>query len=153
MKAGVFFLIFFSSLMVVLVVLAPVLEAWGQDNAGAFLRISFSDLCHQLHHRSFHILGHPMAVCARDFGIYAGMLIGSLAVLFWGDQLKELPAWLILVATVPIALDGGTQFIGLRESSNILRLLTGLIFSIPLPFYLAKPIDEIYSGLGRYLTL
>ncbi|MGH2487853.1 MAG: DUF2085 domain-containing protein, partial [Ktedonobacterales bacterium] len=35
-----------------------------------------------------------------------------------------------VVCILPMVLDGGTQFFGLRESSVWLRLLTGAIFGI-----------------------
>ena len=39
---------------------------------------------------------------------------------------------LMFVGLIPMALDGLTQFLGLRESNNYLRLVTGLICGLVL---------------------
>jgi uncharacterized membrane protein len=43
----------------------------------------------------------------------------------------------LLVAAVPLILDGGTQLIGLRESTNLIRAITGFLFGSAMAFYLA----------------
>lgn len=87
--------------------------------------------------------GLKLPVCARDVGIYGGMLLGGV---FWVLKKRKDPGawpsiiWLI-IAVIPTALDGTTQLFGMRESTNALRLWTGLIlgaaiacFVIPLCF-------------------
>ena len=43
--------------------------------------------------------------------------------------------WIILVFT-PIILDVFTQTIGLRESTNIIRIITGALAGFTAPFYI-----------------
>ncbi|GAB4281522.1 MAG: hypothetical protein Kow0056_16980 [Coriobacteriia bacterium] len=90
-------------------------------------------LCHQLPERSFFGGGVQVPVCARDTGIYIGLVI-SLAVLALierGRRPDELPRWPVLALGVAfvgaMGLDGVTQLLGLRESTNDLRLITGLM--------------------------
>lgn len=90
-------------------------------------------LCHQLPERSFFGGGVQLPVCARDTGIYIGILV-SLALISWlhqGSRPRELPTrsgWIaiaLMIATM--ALDGGTEYAGLRSTTNELRLITGLL--------------------------
>jgi len=67
-----------------------------------------------------------MPICARCLGIYAGLLVGLLAfrVLPWfTERAMRIAAFL---AVTPLAIDGLTQLAGLRESTNPLRLATGI---------------------------
>lgn len=101
---------------------------------GAFLYLFFSPICHQLPERSFFLLNHQLPVCARCTGIYYGAFLGS----FFARRKSPSP-WYLVIALIPMALDGGTQLL-FRESSNILRLATGLIAGFAVVFYL-------YAGL------
>jgi uncharacterized membrane protein len=77
--------------------------------------------CHQRPERSFFLDGRQVPICARCFGV----LIGTAMVPLYCHNL--------LVATVLIAamfLDGGTQLLRLRESTNWLRFITGIGFAI-----------------------
>jgi uncharacterized membrane protein len=83
--------------------------------------------------------GYQFAVCARDFAIYLMMMVGGIAYFLTHrkniDQDTTPPMWILVIALIPIALDGGTQYIGLRESTNFLRLVTGAITGFIVPFY------------------
>jgi uncharacterized membrane protein len=102
-------------------------------------------LCHQLPERSFFGGGMQLPVCARDTGIYVGFAVALLIVwaLDRGRRASEVPplgASIILAGFVVIMmLDGLTSYAGWRETSNSLRLLTGLMtgfaltaFTVPL---------------------
>lgn len=74
------------------------------------------------------MLGYKVAICQRDVAIYgsvvlAGLLFGLLRRRIQSPSLKVYALFLI-----PIALDGGTQLIGLRSSNWWLRTLTGALF-------------------------
>lgn len=103
-------------------------------------------------------MGYKMALCARDIAIYGFVLIGGLlyGVLRRFYKIKPLPLWaFILFGMGPIALDGFSQLFSqygtaspalnffntvfpLRESSPLLRTLTGAIFGFML-VWLAYP--------------
>ncbi|MBI5653700.1 MAG: DUF2085 domain-containing protein [Chloroflexi bacterium] len=76
-------------------------------------------------------LGYKMALCERDTAIYGAMVLGGLIFGLLRRQLKPLDwrVWLI-VAVAPMALDGGSQLIGLRQSDYILRTITGALFGL-----------------------
>jgi uncharacterized membrane protein len=82
-------------------------------------------------------VGHEFAVCARDTAIYLAMLLGGLVYPFVRrvDDERMPPSWLFVLALVPIAIDGGLQFLGFYESTNFMRLLTGAIAGFAVSFY------------------
>lgn len=77
--------------------------------------------CHQLSERSFFVRGRQFHICARCTGILTGYLL-SPVMYFVNDKV-------IIVAfftfTALMAADGFTQLYGLRESTNLLRFITG----------------------------
>jgi uncharacterized membrane protein len=98
-------------------------------------RLPFRALCHGIVARCLTLWGAPMPICARCSAIYAGLAIGSLlfaATWKWIDP--RIMRVLLVLAAVPIGVDGITQAIGLRESTNFLRLATG--FPVALMFAL-----------------
>lgn len=99
-------------------------------------------LCHQLPERSFFAGGLQVPVCARDTGIYVGFALSLLIMvaLSKGKRPSEMPPWpLVALGVVFVAamgVDGVTSYAGWRETTNDLRLLTGLITGFALPLAL-----------------
>jgi uncharacterized membrane protein len=92
---------------------------------GLLLRPVFHALCHQFPERTLVMMGVPMLVCSRCAGIYAGMAIGALLPSF--GLLVRHGRRLLLVALGAMLLDVLLQDAGLRPSSHISRLSTGLL--------------------------
>ena len=91
------------------------------------LRLPFLLMCHGIPHRCLTIFGAQMPICARCVAIYAGFIAG-IALFPIAKRIEERIMRIVLaVAAAPIFLDGMTQAMGLRESTNPLRLATGLI--------------------------
>ena len=101
-------------------------------------------LCHQMPERSLQSDGLYFAVCARDTGIHIGFAV-ALAVALFGflrrhrlhkpvpGDLPVMPVMLaLLLALVPMALDGFSSYMGLRETTNLMRYVTGAIAGIGL---------------------
>jgi uncharacterized membrane protein len=86
------------------------------------------------------VLGFQIAFCQRDTAIYLSLFLAGLAyaALRRRRPLRPLPWWAFALALVPIALDGVTQLVGLRESTPLLRTLTGAILGTATAF-LALP--------------
>ncbi|MCS6827824.1 MAG: DUF2085 domain-containing protein [Caldilinea sp.] len=83
-------------------------------------------------------LGWKVALCQRDVAIYSGVLLAGLSYARLRRNVRPLPFKLFLLLALPIALDGGTQLFGLRESNWLLRTLTGALFGAAAVF-LAYP--------------
>ena len=75
-------------------------------------------------------IGWKVALCQRDVAIYGGVFLAGIVFALVRSWLHPLPGKWFLVAMIPIALDGGSQLIGLRESNWLLRTITGSIFGI-----------------------
>lgn len=99
------------------------------------------------------LVGYKVALCERDIAIYSGFLIFGLCFALSNRKSKPLN-WVlwILVGIVPIGLDGFSQLPGLafrapawmivRESTPLLRTLSGLLFGISTAWFLYPYIAE-----------
>lgn len=93
-------------------------------------RLLFRLFCHGIPERCFTIWGVPMPICSRCTAIYAG-LAASLVVFVLLPRMSELAARVMLaIAVTPLAIDGLTQLVRLRQSTNELRSATGLAAGI-----------------------
>ncbi len=87
-------------------------------------------LCHQRADRTFSIDILYMPVCSRDTGIYLGIFISLITIILLERRIKgEFPSLKIVLVTVGVflimGLDVVLSFLGIIESNNIIRLLTG----------------------------
>ena len=109
-----------------LILSAATVCAWAiGQGASTRWRLLFRILCHGLPERSLEVFGTTMPICARCTGIYAGLLAGILVFGFLPRIETAVLKVGVLVALIPIGVDGLTQAAGLRESNNPLRIVTG----------------------------
>jgi uncharacterized membrane protein len=105
---------------------------------------SFGDsLCHQKVERSFFINGNQMPFCSRCTAIWLGLTIGLGFMIFYKIELDEKFLIIILIGIAPIAIDGGGQLLGLWESTNVIRFITGLLAGIVTGLAIGIIIDEL----------
>jgi uncharacterized membrane protein len=94
-------------------------------------RLPFRAICHGMPERSFELFGAAMPVCARCTAIYAGMFVAVAAFVAIAPLRRwSFPAALALLCVAPMVVDGVTQASGLRESTNMLRAITGGLAAI-----------------------
>ncbi len=110
---------------------ASVVCTWAiAQGASMRWRVLFRLFCHGIPGRCFHLWGVPMPICARCTAIYAGLAL-AIAAFFLLPRMSEAAARLVLVvAVVPLGVDGLTQLVRLRESTNALRAATGVTVGI-----------------------
>ena len=126
-------------------------QAYESFNPFAQAVYYLSDIqCHQLPYRSMSLNGNQMPLDARmvsiyvfaNFGLLAAALVRPAGTVSQGivnilpergrrwvrDHSRvDVIAFLIVLATLmPVAVDGFTQLFGWRESTNVLRVFTGL---------------------------
>jgi len=108
--------------------LSPILMASGHPIWGraVFLGLGATG-CHQLPSRSWFLFGYQVALCQRDVAFYGSLFLGGLLFALH-RQLRPLNWRLFLLAVAPMAVDGLTQLVGLRESTWLLRSITGALF-------------------------
>jgi uncharacterized membrane protein len=109
-------------------------------------------------------MGYKMALCQRDMGIYLSILAGGViySLLRRRGPVRAMPFWLfLLVGVLPIALDGFSQLfsqlftgmgldglaqlVPLRESTPLLRTLTGAIFGLSIAWLVFPRLDEQFT--------
>lgn len=89
-------------------------------------------ICHRMPERTFSYKGHYFPVCARCTGFYISLFAYFIyAYFFFINYTPKLLLSAILLLS-PAGIDGTTQYFGLRESNNYLRLVTGLLGGIGL---------------------
>jgi len=78
--------------------------------------------CHQMPERSFFLRGYQFPLCARCTGV---LLSSSAAcAVYW---LYKIPLAAAVLMSLVMLLDWGIQRLGIRESTNPRRLISGLI--------------------------
>lgn len=110
----------------------------------------FSLFCHQLPWRSLFFDDIPQPVCARCASIYLATALGLVLFRLKGYGAREFRMnWLLLALLfAPVGLDGTTQLVGLRESTNLLRLVTGIPYGLGYAYILAWAVPFVYALLG-----
>ena len=122
-------------------------------------------------------MGYKMALCERDIAIYGFVLVGGLVYAFLRRRrhIKPLPFWVFLIVGMgPIGLDGFSQLFGywatpldggtpvgfmatvqnifpLRESTPVLRTLTGGLFGFMLAWLAYPHVNAGMDGTARDL--
>ena len=159
-------------------VAAPILMAAGLISTAQPIYDAFRSICHQWAFRSFFLfgpefvygqaqlaelgldpyrtigspaIGWKMAFCERDLAIMSGLLLfGTRYASAW--RLRGLGSSgyvLFALLSLPMALDGGTQLLGMRESSWALRLATGLLFGCASAWLLYPRFEASLTGSDR----
>lgn len=108
--------------------------------------------CHQKHERSWEINDNQMPICTRDIGILFGIVLGclvfrirgfnrwtirdtfltiipdsKLAMVYKNDARMSSMFLLIILSILPIGIDGFAQILTTYESTNLKRVITGII--------------------------
>ena len=111
--------------------------------------------------------GYKIALCERDVAIYGGILLFGLVFSLTGKRLKSIPWYIwILVGIVPIGLDGFSQILSqpplneipplnllsYRESTPMLRTLTGALFGMSTAWFGYPMVEETMSDTRRYMA-
>ncbi len=108
-------------------------------------------------------LGYKVALCERDVAIYASLALFGIVFQISGKKTKKLHwiAW-IIIAMVPIALDGVSQIPSLssgwpawmpvRESTPLLRVITGVLFGAGTGWYMFPLMEESLKETRVLLT-
>jgi uncharacterized membrane protein len=109
----------------------------------------FSVFCHQLPWRSLFYGDIQMPVCARCASIYAATALGLIFLRLKGFGEKEFRMnWLLFILLLaPTGIDGTTQMLGWRESTNALRLVTGVPYGLAYAYVLAWAVPFVYALL------
>ena len=78
--------------------------------------------CHQMASRSYFIKKRQLPLCARCTGVIIGSLFAYAIFFFWAP-----PIWLCISGLAIMFIDWFIQYLKIKESTNIRRLITGFI--------------------------
>ncbi|HEX7419641.1 MAG TPA: DUF2085 domain-containing protein [Thermoanaerobaculia bacterium] len=122
---------------------ASMLCAWAvAHGASPRWRVLFRVMCHGIERRCLTMFGVPMPICARCTAIYIGLIAG-VAVFMVIPLLEErVMRVIVYAAAVPMLIDGLTQATGLRESTNGIRIVTGLVAAVAFSMWAVTAVEE-----------
>jgi uncharacterized membrane protein len=126
---------------------APAAAAGGHETLAFVIYHGLHAVCHQIPERAFWLAGHPLAVCARCSGIYAGFTLAVLLYPLLGLRRRLTSgtprrAWFIL-ALAPTTIDFTLGITGLWANTHLSRSLTGAWLGAWLAFYVVPGVLEI----------
>lgn len=123
-----------------------------------FYNLIGSLICHQLPSRTLYVGSVPLPVCARDTGIYTGIFISVLFILVFRRMNSQKPPGvpatvLMCILMLPMIMDGALSYMHITGTNNTIRLMTGLFFGLPIPFFLVPVAGFSISGKNDKLVL
>ncbi|MBU0494561.1 MAG: DUF2085 domain-containing protein [Chloroflexi bacterium] len=95
--------------------------------------------CHQIPERSFFFRGVQYPICARCTGVLLGQLVTGIVAI--GGFCMPFTIGILLM--VPMGIDWGIQYLGIQESTNVRRFVTGFLGGCGYVFILAQAIRTI----------
>lgn len=123
-----------------------------------FADLAGSLICHQLPSRSLFVNGMQLPVCARDTGIYLGIFVSTVFIIFSGRRRSDKPpgihaAIALCIFMLPMMIDGVCSYLGIYETNNTVRLLTGAFFGLPIPIFLIPAANFKLHGKNEIAVL
>ncbi len=126
-----------------LILTASTICSWAVGNgASERWRLLFRTICHGRPERCLELFGAPMPICARCTAIYAGILAGLALFPLMSWLQERFMRVVAFAALTPLAIDGLTQLAGLRESTNPLRIATGLIAGLAFGLWILSAVER-----------
>jgi len=164
-----------------LALLAPLLMLGGQAEAARSIYAAYRLTCHQAPERSYFVggarltyardelpgqaggdglagylggpgVGYKTAFCQRDLATYSVILLVALLWPRLGRRLPRLPLRAFIALLLPLAVDGLTQAAGWRESTWLLRSLTGGLFGLAIAWLLLPELEAAAAAAVRSLS-
>ncbi len=99
--------------------------------------------CHQIAERSFFYKGYQFPVCARCTGVFASF---PLSVIF--SVKKVLPIFLCIFMSLIMLADWLLQFMNIKQSTNLRRLITGFIGGLGFHILFIRGIVSLFERLA-----
>ena len=120
----------YSAYFFIGITLAPILAHYKYYDLSAKLTSLFIYSCHQQPDRSFWLLGYPVALCCRCYGVYFSTMIASIFAIFNKLKLNRIAIIiLILISAIDIYINYGMG-IRVHNTGNITRFIVGIIMGL-----------------------
>lgn len=82
-------------------------------------------------------------------GVWGGLFLGILVMAFVVVPLDSRLVWVFILGLLPLMVDGGGQLLGWWESTNLVRLVTGLLAGVVGGIAIGIVITEISDFFQR----
>jgi uncharacterized membrane protein len=143
----------FSIFWLILIFAAPFLSQQGSRERmwAGLIRFFFAPACHQIEARSFICFHHPLAVCARCTGVYAGFIAGLLVYPFVKrvGSIVMPPLWILGSGLLPAIAEWLWTHASGSPSSNMLRSLSGGVAGAVAVFWVLPAVFQLVHLRGR----
>lgn len=141
-------------LWVAVIIAVPLFASGGMMSISSPIYSFFSYICHQIPERSFHLAGHQMGVCSRCFGVYFGLLAGTVVYPLWRsvDSTEPLKRFWLLLSMVPIGIDWSLGAFGIWENTHLTRVVTGAILGFACGTFIMPALVEIARNMSSRRT-
>ena len=124
-------LIIFLLCLIASSILTPYFLSIGMMRCANFCNVIPNQICHQLPTRCYLLFDSNVALCARCFSFFLSMLIFSIGWLFVQLHLQWRLKLILFYSLIAfLVLDGASQYLHLRTSTNTLRTATGFMAGI-----------------------
>jgi uncharacterized membrane protein len=107
-----------------------------------FLSIIYSKVCHQVDFKCITIEHESMLVCARCAGIYSGVFISVIFMLF--RKVSKLNVNIFIVASIPLVADVFLTNLNVYNYSHPLAFITGLVFGGMLCLFFLSELENLF---------
>ena len=134
------------------IVLAPFAKANNLTGISDPIYKFFSFICHQDLNRSFHVAEHSLAVCARCFGVYFGLLVGFLIcpLVRRIEETEPFSRFWLFLAMIPMGVDWSLGFFDVWTNTHLSRFITGAILGAACGLFIVPALVELIQLLtGR----
>lgn len=97
-------------------------------------------------------LGYQVGFCQRDTAIYLAVFLTCLSYGWLRRRVafRPMPLRLYALMALPMAVDGLTQLVGLRESSPLWRTATGALFGMASAWLILTFIEASFREAAAY---
>ena len=110
-------------------------KVWDKMNPFAATVYFLGDIfCAEVSSHSFFLNGNQLPYCARCMAISVGLLAGMLIALYFSPKFNLI---FLGLGLLPMVIDGGMEIVSSYQSTNVLRVITGLLAGIVVSLYLA----------------
>jgi uncharacterized membrane protein len=152
-KWGILPFILFSMIsffIVLLSVFAPIVEELKHYNLSHIIYNEIlSNICHQKPENSFWILGRPLGICSRCFGIYLGSTIAFVLIFIRYSKIKLfLNLTVIVILLLAIFIDKGIQFSSGWAGHNSTRFISGIMGGVGTSLFMYNLTIKIHFKRG-----
>lgn len=127
----------------ILILGTAVADTWAiAHGASMKWRLLFRAICHGIPTRCLTLWHVPMPLCARCTAIYAGIAVGLAVFAMLPSPREKVLRWILILAIIPLLLDGLSQGLRLRESTNELRVATGMAAGLAFGMWVLSTLER-----------